>query len=125
MQGAGRVAFAGIMLLVLGTLNVIYGIGALDNANVLVNDTRLVFSDLNTLGWILIVWGVLELIGGFSLLSGNAFGRMMGVIVGSVGAVLALFSIGQGFPLWSLGMFALSCWVVWGILIYGEDVEGV
>ena len=66
MQGAGRVAFAGIMLLVLGTLNVIYGIGALDNANVFVNDTRLVFSDLNTLGWILIIWGVLELIGGVS-----------------------------------------------------------
>ena len=57
MQGAGRVAFAGIMLLVLGTLNIIYGIGALDNANVFVGDTRLVFDNLNTLGWVLIDLG--------------------------------------------------------------------
>ena len=123
MQGAGRVAFAGIMLLVLGTLNIIYGIGALDNANVFVNDTRLVFDDLNTLGCVLLIWGVLELIGGFSLLAGNTFGRVIGITVGSVGAILALFSMGSGFPFWSLGMFALSCWVVWGIIIYGAEVD--
>jgi hypothetical protein len=125
MQGAGRVVFAGIMLLVLGTLNIIYGIGALDNANVFVNDTRLVLDDLNSLGWLLIIWGVLELVGGFSLLAGNAFGRIMGIFVGSFGAVIALFSMGSGFPFWSLAMFALSCWVVWGIIIYGEDLDEI
>ncbi len=125
MKGAGRVAFAGVMLLILGTLNIIYGIGALDNANVFVNDTRLVFSDLNTLGWLLIVWGVLELIGGFSLLAGNAYGRILGVIVGSIGAIIALFSMGSGFPFWSLGVFALSCWVVWGIITYGAEEDPV
>ena len=125
MQGAGRVAFAGIMLLVLGTLNIIYGIGALDSANVYVNDTRLVFDNLNTLGWVLIIWGVAELAGGFSLLAGNAYGRVLGIIVGSVGAILALFSMGSGFPFWSLGIFALSIWVVWGIVTYGEEVDQV
>ena len=125
MRGAGRVVFAAILLLIAGTLNMIYGIGALDNANVFVSDTRLVFDDLNTLGWVLLIWGVLELIGGFSLLAGNTFGRVIGIVVGSVGAILALFSMGQGFPFWSLGMFALSCWVVWGIIIYGEDLEQV
>lgn len=125
MQGAGRVAFAGVMLLILGVLNIIYGIGALDDANVFVGDTRLVFDDLNTLGWVLIVWGVAELIGGFSLLAGNTYGRVLGVIVGSVGALLALFSMGAGFPFWSLGVFALSCWVVWGIITYGEDMDRV
>lgn len=113
------------MLLILGVLNIIYGIGALDDANVFVGDTRLVFDDLNTLGWVLIVWGVAELIGGFSLLAGNTYGRVLGVIVGSVGALLALFSMGAGFPFWSLGVFALSCWVVWGIITYGEDVDRV
>lgn len=125
MQGAGRVAFAGIMLLVLGTLNIIYGIGALDSANVFAGDTRLVFDNLNTLGWVLIIWGIAELIGGFSLLAGNAYGRMLGVIVGSVGAILALFSMGAGFPFWSLGVFALSVWVVWSIITYGEEVDQV
>lgn len=113
------------MLLILGTLNIIYGIGALDSANVFVGDTRLVFDDLNTLGWVLIIWGLIELIGGFSLLAGKTFGRIVGIIAGSVGAVLALFSMGAGFPFWSLAVFALSCWVVWGIVIYGEDLDEV
>jgi hypothetical protein len=36
--------------LIVGTLNVIYGIGALDSANIFVNDKRYIFTDLNTLG---------------------------------------------------------------------------
>jgi len=125
MQGAGRVAFAGIMLLVLGTLNIIYGIAALDSSSIYANDTRIVFDNLNTLGWVLLIWGVLELIAGFSLLAGNAFGRIFGIVVGSIGAVLALFSMGDGYPFWSLGIFALSVWVVWGIIQYSDEVEQV
>lgn len=121
MKGAGRVAFAGIMLLILGVLNIIYGIGALDNANVFVNDTRLIFSDLNTLGWVVIVIGVFQLTGGFSLLAGNAYGRIIGILAGSIGAVVALISVAGAFPWWSLAVFFLCCWVVWGILIYDED----
>ncbi len=121
MRGAGRVVFAGIMLLIIGVLNIIYGIGALDNANVFVNDTRLVFSDLNTLGWVLIIIGVFQLTGGFSLLAGNAYGRIIGVIAGSIGAVMSLISVAGAFPWWSLGVFFLCCWIVWGILVFDED----
>jgi len=33
MRGTGRAAFAAILLLTAGTLDIVYGIGALDNAN--------------------------------------------------------------------------------------------
>ena len=121
MRGAGRVAFAAILLLVVGTLNIIYGIGALDDANYFVNDTRYVLTNLNTLGWVLIVLGAVQLIGGFSLMAGNAFGRVIGIIGGSLGAIGALLSIGQGNPWWSLGVFALCIYVVYGIIVFGED----
>lgn len=121
MRGAGRVVFAATMLLIIGFVNVVYGIGALDNANYLVNDTRFILDDLNTLGWVLIVVGVIELTAGFSLMAGHAYGRFMGMFAGSLGAIGALFSIGQGNPWWSLAVFVICVWVVWGIAEFDVD----
>jgi hypothetical protein len=121
MRGAGRVVFAGVLLLVAGTLNVIYGIGSLDDANIFINDRRFIFTNLNTLGWVLIILGAIQLIGGFSLLAGNTFGRVIGIIGGSLGAIAALLSIGGNYPWWSLGIFVLCVWIVHGILVYGQD----
>jgi hypothetical protein len=121
MRGAGRVVFAATLLLVVGTLNIIYGFGALDDANIFVNYTRFILSNLNTLGWVLIILGVIQLTGGFSLMAGKAYGRVIGVIGGSLGAIGALLSIGGAYPWWSLGIFVLCVYVVHGILVFGED----
>ena len=121
MRGAGRVVFAGIVLLLVGTINIIYGIGALDDANYFVNDTRFILDNLNTLGWVLIILGVVQLTGGFSLMAGNVYGRVIGIIGGSLGAIGALLSIGGDNPWWSLGIFVLCIYVVHGIIVYGDD----
>ena len=121
MRGAGRVVFAATMLLIVGTLNIIYGIGALDDANIFVNDTRFVLSNLSTLGWVLIILGLIQLTAGFSLMAGNTYGRVIGVTAGSLGAIGALLSVGAGNPWWSLGVFALCVYIVHGILVLGED----
>src|SRR3954451_16184461 len=104
------------MLLIVGTINIIYGIGALDDANIFVNDTRFILSNLNTLGWVLIILGAIQLAGGLSLLAGNTFGRVIGIIAGSLGAIGALLSIGGDDPWWSLGVFALCVYVVHGLI---------
>ena len=121
MHGTGRVVFAATLLLIVGTLNIIYGIGALDDANIFVDDKRFILDDLNTLGWVLIVLGVVELTGGFSLMAGNTYGRVIGIIAGSLGAIGALLSVGGAYPWWSLGIFALCLYVVHGLIVYGED----
>jgi hypothetical protein len=121
MRGAGRAAFAGVLLLLAGTINIIYGIGALDNANIYANDTRYIFTNLNTMGWVLIVVGVIQLTGGFSLLSGNTYGRVIGIVGASLGAIGALLSIGGANPWWSLAVFALCVYIIQGILVFGED----
>ena len=125
MRGAGRVVFAAFLLMIVGTINIIYGIGALDDANIFVNDARFVLDDLNTLGWVLIVLGAIQLMGGFSLVAGNTFGRVIGIVAGSLGAIGALLSIGQGNPWWSLAVFALCVYVVYGIIVFGEDEGAV
>ena len=121
MRGAGRAVFAATLLLIVGTLNIIYGIGSLDDANIFVNDQRYILTNLNTLGWVLIILGVIQLTGGFSLMAGNTYGRVIGIIGGSLGAIGALLSIGGNYPWWSLGIFFLSLYVVHGILVYGQD----
>jgi len=73
MRGAGRVVFVAILLLMVGVLNIIYGIGAISDANFYANDTRYIFTNLHAMGWVLVIVGVIQLTGGFSLMSGNAY----------------------------------------------------
>jgi hypothetical protein len=121
MRGVGRVVFAATLLIMVGGLNIIYGIGALDDANIFVADTRFVLDNLNTLGWVLIILGIVQLTAGFSLWSGHTYGRILGIIAGGFGAVGALLSIGGTNPWWSLCVFALCVYIVHGIVVYGED----
>ena len=121
MRGAGRAAFAATLLLIVGFINIVYGIGALDNANIFAGDTRFILSNLNTMGWVLIVLGLIQLTAGFSLFSGNAYGKVIAIIAGSLGAIGALFSIGDGNPWWSLAVFALCIYIVAGVVEFGED----
>jgi hypothetical protein len=121
MRGTGRAALAATLLLIAGTLNIIYGIGALDGANIFTDDQRYVLTNLNTLGWVLIILGVIQLAGGLSLIAGNAFGRVVAIVGASLGAIGALLSIGGSYPWWSLGMFFLCVYIIHGIFIFGED----
>lgn len=121
MRGAGRAAFAGVLLLIAGVLNVVYGIAAIDNANFFVGSTRYVISNLDLWGWITLVLGVVQVTGGVSLLGGGAYGRIVGIIAASFGAAGALLAVGGAFPFWSLGVFALCVIVLHGLIVYGEE----
>jgi hypothetical protein len=121
VRGAGRAVFAAVLLLIVGTINIVYGIGALDDANIFVNDNRFILSDLNTLGWVVIILGLIQLTAGFSLFGGGGYGRVIGITAGVLGAIGALLSIGGAYPWWSLAVFALCVWVVHGLIVFGED----
>jgi hypothetical protein len=94
MRGTGRVAFAAGLLFIVGTINVIYGIGALSGAKIFHNDPRFVLTNLNALGWVLIILGVIQFTGALSLMGGGAYGRVIGFIAASLGAIGGVLSIG-------------------------------
>ena len=125
MRGVGRATFAATLLLIVGTINIVYGIGALGNANIFHNGQRFVFSDLNTMGWILILLGIIQLTGGLSLISGNTYGRIIAIVAASLGALGALFSISGPNPWWSLAVFFLCIYIIHGIFVYGDDTADV
>jgi hypothetical protein len=84
MRGTGRAAFVTTLLLIAGTLDIIYGDGALGDANIFKNDQRYVLTNLNILGWVLILLGVIQLTGGLTLPAGNADGRVIAVVGGAL-----------------------------------------
>jgi hypothetical protein len=119
-RGAGRALFAAVLLMVGGVLNIVYGIAAIGNARFFVHNQHYVFASLRGWGWVTLILGILELCASVSLLAGGTFGRWFGIAVGSLAAIGALLSI-PAYPLWSIAIFALSLWIVYGLAAYGED----
>ena len=120
VRGAGRAAFAAILLLIVGTLNLFYGIAALANSSFYVTGERYVFGNLHTWGWITIILAIIQLTASFSLFAGNVYGRAIAIVAATLGAVEALANVGGPHPWWSLGVFAMCLWVIHGIWVLGE-----
>jgi uncharacterized membrane protein HdeD (DUF308 family) len=123
-QGAGWVLFAGIMLLVAGVLNVIYGIAAISKSSFFVADQKYIVSDLKTWGWIVLILGVVQGAAAFSIWNGNQFGRWFGIGAAALSAIGALLSI-PGYPFWSLAIFALDILIIYGLAAYGGQHRSV
>src|SRR4051794_5469948 len=97
-RGAGWVLFAGIMILIAGVLNLIWGIAAVSDSKFFAGNTQFVFSGLHTWGWVTIVLGVIQVLAAVSVWRGGAFGQVFGIFAASLSAVGALLSI-AGYPL--------------------------
>jgi hypothetical protein len=119
-QRSGWVTFAGVMLLIAGVLNVIYGIAAIDDSSFFVNDQKYIISNLNTWGWVTLILGVLQLIAAFSLWSGSLYGRIIGIGAAGLSAIGALLSI-PAYPFWSLAIFAIDIVIIHQIATRGTE----
>jgi hypothetical protein len=117
---SGWWVFAGVLLLIAGVLNIIYGIAAIGDSKFFTEHGQYIISGLHTWGWILLIVGVLELVAAFSLWSGGEFGRWFGIFIASLNAIGALLSI-PGSPFWALSVFALSLIIIYKLV---EGPEG-
>ena len=95
-RGDGWILFAGVMIMVAGFLNVIWGIAALDNSSFFTDEGRyVIFDDLNTWGWFLLIVGVLQLIAAFSIWNRHAYGRVFGIATACANALILLFTVNR------------------------------
>jgi hypothetical protein len=121
-RGDGWIAFAGIMLMILGVTNVIGGIAAIDDANFYVKDAQFVISDLNTWGWVILICGVAQVLAAVGIWARNQFARWLGVGFASINMLAQLLMI-AAFPLWSLAIYAVDLLVIYGLVVYGGRLE--
>ena len=121
-SGDGWVAFAGVLLLILGTMNTIEGIAAIGNANFFVHGTHYVFASLKTWGWITLILGICQLLVGFGIFARNQFARWTGAFILGLNAIAQLLMI-PAYPFWSLSIFAIDILALYGLVAYGQRIQ--
>lgn len=117
--------FAGILLLIAGVLNIIWGIAAISESHfVTVSGAHYILGKLNTWGWVTLILGAIEVLAGLSLFGGGSFGRWFGILAASLVAIGALLDIWV-LPFWSICVFALSVIVIYELAKEPErDLRG-
>ena len=117
-RGVGWVVFAGIMLSILGILNIVYGIAAIDKSAFFTANAKYVITDLNTWGWFVLVVGGIQFLAAFGIWAGSEWGRWVGIVSAGVNAIVQMFFI-AGSPLLSVTLFAVDILVIYGLVAYG------
>jgi len=116
--GQGLVTFAGVMILIAATLNCLYGIAAIGKANFFVHNARYVFGNLNTWGWFLVAFGVLQFFAAFAIWRGTPWARWFGVGCVSANAILQTLWI-PAYPILAMTILTLDIIAIYGLLAYG------
>lgn len=87
----GWAVFGAITLCVLGAINVINGIAALQYDQYFTEN--FVLGNLTFWGWTFLIWGALQLIAGVLTLASRDSGPVTGMVLGSIGIVFWFFMI--------------------------------
>ena len=119
-RGVGRALFAAVFLMVSGVLNIVWGIAAISSSAFFADHQHYIFGSLKSWGWVTLILGILEILASVSLFGGGAFGIYFGIFAASLTAIAALLDI-PAYPFWSLAIFALSIWIIWGLAVYAGD----
>ena len=121
---AGWVIFAGVMMIMLGSFQIIEGLVALfDDGFYAVSPNGLVVNvDYNTWGWAHTIIGLIAIGAGLGLLAGNLAARIVGVGIAFLSALVNLAFI-SAYPIWSTIMIVIDVVVIFAIIVHGRELK--
>ena len=118
----GWTGFAGVMLIIMGVFDIIAGLVALVNDEFYVVGREWVFEfDITGWGVFKIIVGIVLLLSGIGLFSGNVAARVVGVIVAGLAAI-ANFAWLPYYPVWSIIVISICVAVIWALTAHGHDM---
>jgi hypothetical protein len=121
---SGAVLFAGILMIVIGIFEAFQGLVAIvDDSFFVVTENYFLEFDVTAWGWIHLIVGLLVLFGGYSLMAGSTYGRVLGLVLATLAAVVNFLYIPY-YPFWSLLMSALAIWVIWALTSRWDEATG-
>ena len=118
----GWAGFAGVMLIMIGAMDVVQGLVALFNDEFYVVGPEWVFQfDITAWGWIHLILGIVLIASGIGIFSANVAARTVGVIVAGL-AALVNFAWLPYYPVWSIVIIAICIAVIWALTAHGRDI---
>ncbi len=116
----GFVTFAGIMMIMGGIFQFFEGLGATINGNLYQLSRAYAFDmSVNTWGWVHMVFGIVLMLAGFFVFTGNLLARLLGIVVALASAVINFVYIPY-YPVWSLMIIATDIAVIWALATYSH-----
>ena len=116
-QYSGWIAFAGMMMVILGSLDALWGLAAiLNNEIVVVGGRGALIFDITAWGWIHLILGLGVALIGFGLLSGNAAARVAGIFVVAINAVAQIVWFPAA-PLWAFLMIIIDSVILYQLMV--------
>jgi hypothetical protein len=119
-SGTSWITFAGIMLIIVGLLDVVDGLWALDRADTKLSSTLLYADKLGGWGWFYLILGIVLVLAGIGVFYGAQWARWTGVILASVSIVANMLWVFFA-PGVVIIHILLASLVVYGLVVYGES----
>jgi hypothetical protein len=119
----GWVGFAGVFMLIMGTVELCEGlIAILRDRYYEQSPQQIVVFDLKTWGWITLIWGIVVGLTGLGLLARQGWARWVAIVVGSLNFIVQLGFVGsRQYPLWALVALALNVVVLYALIVRWEE----
>ena len=119
----GLIVFAGVMMIMAGAFQAIAGLVAIfeDEFYVATRNYLLQF-DATSWGWIHLLLGVLVFFGGLAVMSGQTWGRVVGITLAVLSAI-SNFAFIPYYPFWAMAIIALDVFIIWALAAHGGDVK--
>ncbi len=114
---SGWAAFAGVLMFVVGSLDALWGLGAVLNDDVvLVGGHGAIIADVTTWGWVHLILGSLIALTGVGLLAGNDAARWAGVFFVTVNAISQIVWFPAA-PLWAFLIILLDVTIIYQLTV--------
>lgn len=119
----GWIAFAGVMMIIGGTLSTIFGfVAAVNDQWVVFQQGEDVLLDVSAWGWIHIIVGIVVFLCGFGVFTGNLFARTVGVIIAALSLIAQFFWL-PVYPIWAIIVITIDALVIWALTAHGGEMR--